>query len=58
MTAKSKHSSLFRRSSIDEGIKFYNGETRKRPPPLQEPASRPQSSFIMDDVLYTSRLDT
>jgi hypothetical protein len=26
-----------------------------RPPPLQEPASRPHSSFIMDDVLYTSR---
>ena len=33
------------------------GAIRKRPPPLQEPASasRPQSSFIMDDVLYTSR---
>ena len=31
------------------------GAIRKRPPPLQEPASRPQSSFIMDDVLYTSK---
>ena len=31
------------------------GAIRKRPPPLQEPASRPQSSFIMDDVLYTTR---
>ena len=31
------------------------GAIRKRLPPLQEPASRPQSSFIMDDVLYTFR---
>jgi len=39
----------------DEDEERKKGAIRKRPPPLQEPASRPPSSFIMDDVLYTSR---